>query len=94
MLEDSANDRRAFWIEHQTLAHRARCVQISDHASLGESSSFREGLALWLGLNRQANYVEIANELLDRVDSFLDEARQAFPRRVKPYKVSPSSFEG
>lgn len=38
------------------------------YASLPESDAFREGLAASLGLQRDADYSDIANDFLDRID--------------------------
>lgn len=67
---------------------------VTSYAALPESENFREGLAQWVGVDRQAHYCQIADRLLDRVDLFLADARRAMPRNVRPGRVAISSFEG
>src|SRR5215204_703055 len=39
MLKQSANDRRPFWIRYQALAHRARCIQVTEWSQECPSSA-------------------------------------------------------
>ena len=62
-----------------------------NYAPLPESSGVREGLTLSLGLGKETDYCEIAEEFLSRADRFLKGVQeQPFISRVKWGPVSPS----
>jgi hypothetical protein len=65
------------------------------YASLPESGCFREGVALSLGLDKNADYCDIAEEFLAQADSFLNKVKQQPTiAAVKwgPVSLRPSNF--
>ncbi len=69
--------------------------QTREYAPLPESGCFREGLALYLKLDKNTDYCDIAEELLKQADGFLASVQQQPNiRKVKwaPVSLHPKDF--
>ena len=74
--------------DKQLLKHLNLALTVK-YASLPESRCFRAGLATSLNLTKDADYCEIADELLHRVDRLFADVRKTAPLRKIKNSAAP-----